>query len=171
MPDPIVTTLSELILDQAPEAGPDTLKDHGKVKYSTSSTRYPDRCGTVAVKPPHIAELMARLETVVRRAATAAATTPTVIVTGDVRVELHAREVRVGDAAVTLTHKEFELTRILLEHPGEAVSRQQLMDRIWGDAFVTVSRSLDVHMAALRAKLNRPGLITTIRGHGYRWEI
>ncbi|QIS17787.1 response regulator transcription factor [Nocardia terpenica] len=123
------------------------------------------------VKPPRIAELVARLENVTRRV-TAAVTpvAPEVVTTRDVRVDLPAREVRVGGQPVTLTHKEFELVRILVERPGSAVSRQQLMDRIWGDAFLAVSRALDVHMASLRAKLDRPGLITTIRGHGYRWE-
>ena len=91
------------------------------------------------------------------------------MVTGDVRVDLDARTVEVDGKPVTLTQKEFELVEALLERPGAAVSRQQLMDRIWGDAFVAVSRTLDVHMTGLRAKLNRPGLIATIRGYGYRW--
>ncbi|WP_327112690.1 response regulator transcription factor [Nocardia sp. NBC_01730] len=121
------------------------------------------------VKPPRIAELVARLETVTRRAAAAAQQAQSVVVTGDVRVDLGARVVEVAGAPVTLTQKEFELVEALVERPGAAVSRQQLMDRIWGDAFVAVSRSLDVHMTGLRAKLNRPGLITTIRGYGYRW--
>jgi DNA-binding response OmpR family regulator len=121
------------------------------------------------VKPPRIAELVARLETVTRRAAAAAQQAQTVVVTGDVRVDLGARVVEVAGAPVPLTQKEFELVEALVERPGAAVSRQQLMDRIWGDAFVAVSRSLDVHMTGLRAKLNRPGLITTIRGYGYRW--
>ncbi|MBF6337347.1 response regulator transcription factor [Nocardia abscessus] len=121
------------------------------------------------VKPPRIAELVARLETVARRAAAAAQHAPSVVVTGDVRVDLGARVVEVAGAPVSLTQKEFELVEALVERPGAAVSRQLLMDRIWGDAFVAVSRSLDVHMAGLRAKLNRPGLITTIRGYGYRW--
>ncbi|MEU2121843.1 response regulator transcription factor [Nocardia niwae] len=121
------------------------------------------------VKPPRIAELVARLETVARRAAAAARQAQSVIVTGDVRVDLGARVVEVAGEPVSLTQKEFELVEALVERPGAAVSRQQLMDRIWGDAFVAVSRSLDVHMTGLRAKLNRPGLITTIRGYGYRW--
>ncbi|MEU1547902.1 MULTISPECIES: response regulator transcription factor [Nocardia] len=121
------------------------------------------------VKPPRIAELVARLETVTRRAAAAARQAQSVVVTGDVRVDLGARVVEVAGAPVPLTQKEFELVEALVERPGAAVSRQQLMDRIWGDAFVAVSRSLDVHMTGLRAKLNRPGLITTIRGYGYRW--
>ncbi|WP_431953512.1 response regulator transcription factor [Nocardia lijiangensis] len=123
------------------------------------------------VKPPRIAELIARLETVTRRAAAHAPPSQHVIVTGDVRVDLVARRVEVAGDPITLTHKEFQLIRILLERPGAAVSRQQMMDRIWGDAFAAVSRALDVHMAALRAKLGRPGLITTIRGFGYRWEL
>ncbi|MEV0293253.1 response regulator transcription factor [Nocardia sp. NPDC050710] len=121
------------------------------------------------VKPPRIAELMARLETVLRRAAVSARPTPSAVVTGDVRVDLATRVVEVGGERITLTPKEFELVEVLVERPGAAVSRQQLMDRVWGDAFVAVSRSLDVHMTALRAKLNRPGLIHTIRGYGYRW--
>ena len=120
------------------------------------------------VKPPRIAELMARIETVTRRAAVAAGSSP-VVTTGDVRVDLAARTVEVGGEPVALTQKEFELVEALVERPGSAVSRQQLMDRIWGDAFVAVSRTLDVHMTGLRAKLNRPGLISTIRGYGYRW--
>jgi len=121
------------------------------------------------VKPPRIAELMARLETVLRRSAAAAEQARTEVVTGDVRVDLRARSVEVAGSPISLTQKEFELVEVLVERPGAAVSRQQLMDRIWGDAFVAVSRSLDVHMTGLRAKLNRPGLITTIRGYGYRW--
>lgn len=121
------------------------------------------------VKPPRIAELVARLETVTRRAAAAARQERSVVVTGDVRVDLAARVVEVEGVPLPLTPKEFELVEALVERPGAAVSRQQLMDRIWGDAFVAVSRSLDVHMTGLRAKLNRPGLITTIRGYGYRW--
>ena len=120
------------------------------------------------VKPPRIAELMARIETVTRRASVAAGSSP-VVTTGDVRVDLAARTVEVGGEPVALTQKEFELVEALVERPGSAVSRQQLMDRIWGDAFVAVSRTLDVHMTGLRAKLNRPGLISTIRGYGYRW--
>jgi DNA-binding response OmpR family regulator len=121
------------------------------------------------VKPPRIAELLARLDNVTRRAAAAAEPPPRVITTGDVRVDLAAHRVEVGGRPISLTAKEFELVQALLERPGAAVSRQQLMDRIWGDAFVAVSRSLDVHMTGLRQKLGRPGLITTIRGYGYRW--
>ncbi|GAB0108152.1 response regulator transcription factor [Nocardia sp. JMUB6875] len=121
------------------------------------------------IKPPRIAELLARLENVTRRPQPVAAVPARTVVTGDVSVDLDARRVTVAGVEIALTTKEFELVEALTERPGAAVSRQQLMDRIWGDAFVAVSRSLDVHMTGLRAKLDRPGLITTIRGYGYRW--
>ncbi|RDI55430.1 DNA-binding response OmpR family regulator [Nocardia mexicana] len=121
------------------------------------------------VKPPRIAELLARIDNITRRAAAATDPPSPVITTGDVRVDLAAHRVEVGGQPISLTAKEFELVQALVERPGAAVSRQQLMDRIWGDAFVAVSRSLDVHMTGLRQKLDRPGLITTIRGYGYRW--
>lgn len=120
------------------------------------------------IKPPRLGELLARMETVSRRAA-AAVTAPDSVVTGDVRVDFAARRVDVDGQPIALTAKEFELVEALASRPGSAVSRQELMDKIWGDAFVTVSRSLDVHMTALRGKLGRPGLIETIRGFGYRW--
>ena len=108
----------------------------------------------------------------VRRRAVAAsgAAAPERIVSGDVEVDLETRTVMVGSSEIVLTGKEFAILAVLLQNPGAAVSRQQLMDQVWGDAFVAVSRSLDVHMAGLRAKMDRPGLIKTIRGFGFRWD-
>ncbi|QDQ95314.1 response regulator transcription factor [Rhodococcus sp. WB9] len=121
------------------------------------------------VKPARMSELFARIEVVRRRSMAVEGGAPREVVTGDVRVDLDSRTVTVAGREVDLTSKEFSLLEILLENPGAAVSRQQLMDRVWGDAFVAVSRSLDVHIGTLRAKLDRPGLISTIRGFGYRW--
>jgi DNA-binding response OmpR family regulator len=67
-----------------------------------------------------------------------------------------------------LTAKEFAILAVLAGKCGTAVSRQVVMDEVWGDAFVAVSRALDVHLTSLRAKLDRPGLVSTIRGFGYR---
>ncbi|MBU3067060.1 response regulator transcription factor [Nocardia sp. NEAU-G5] len=126
-----------------------------------------DDCVT---KPPRIRELVARLERAIRAHVVHSLPHPTgVVVTGDVHIDLNARRVVVGGTPIALTHKQFELIRILVECPGQAVSRQQLMDRVWGDAVTGVSRSLDVHITWLRSKLGRPGLITTVRGFGYRW--
>lgn len=121
------------------------------------------------VKPARLRELMARIEVVRRRWAHHEQAPPNRVITGDVEVDLAARTVSVGGTPLELTGKEFDIVAVLLRNPGAAVSRQQLMDEIWGDAFAAVSRSLDVHVTTLRGKLNRPGLITTIRGFGYRW--
>lgn len=123
------------------------------------------------VKPVRMAELLARIEAVRRRAAAAAPRSSTRREFDGVIVDLDRRSVVVDGADVALTTTEFDLLAVLVEEPGAAVSRQQLMDRIWGDAFVAVSRSLDVHMTGLRAKLGRRGLIETIRGFGYRWTV
>lgn len=122
------------------------------------------------VKPARMAELLARIEAIGRRMARSSAAPATAARSfGDIVVDLGSRSLTIGGEPVQLTTKEFDLLAVLLEEPGAAVSRQQLMDRIWGDAFVAVSRSLDVHMNALRSKLGRSGLIETIRGFGYRW--
>ncbi|MEU6190557.1 MULTISPECIES: response regulator transcription factor [unclassified Nocardia] len=120
------------------------------------------------VKPPRLGELAARLEAVVRRRQTTESA-PAVVVTGDVAVDLGARSVEVAGLPVQLTQKEFAIARVLVERAGVAVARDTIMDEIWGEKTPSTSRSLDVHMGALRAKLNRPGLIATIHGFGYRW--
>ncbi|MGN7201333.1 response regulator transcription factor [Arthrobacter sp. SAFR-044] len=121
------------------------------------------------VKPARMTELLARIEAIRRRASRARESTATVRLFGDLAVDLAGRELTVAGKPVPLTTKEFDLLAALVDNPGTAVSRQQLMDQVWGDAFVAVSKSLDVHMTALRAKLGRPARIETIRGFGYRW--
>ncbi|MEW2402473.1 response regulator transcription factor [Streptomyces sp. NPDC046862] len=124
------------------------------------------------VKPVRLAELLARIEAVIRRAttpATPAAPAPRTVRAGDVEVDLDARRVSVGGTEVRLTTKEFAVLAALAARAGTAVSRQQLMDEVWGDAYLAVSRSLDVHLTQLRAKLARPEVLTTIRGFGYRF--
>ena len=121
------------------------------------------------VKPARITELLARIEAIRRRAQRASAASTHLREFGDVTVDLSARSLQIAGRTIALTTKEFQLLEMLVDSPGTAVSRQQMMDQIWGDAFITVSRSLDVHMTALRSKLGRPGLIETIRGFGYRW--
>lgn len=121
------------------------------------------------VKPARMAELLARIEAVRRRTAHSAPATTSRRQFDDIVIDLTLRTAMVDGQELSLTTKEFELLAVLVDNPGAAVSRQELMDRVWGNAFVAVSRSLDVHMTALRSKLGRPGLIETIRGFGYRW--
>ncbi|MEC3981694.1 response regulator transcription factor [Amycolatopsis sp. H20-H5] len=120
-------------------------------------------------KPVRLAELVARMDAVVRRAGARGGDEPGEVVRiEDVEIDLGGRRVLAGGTDIGLTTKEFEVLAVLAARPGTAVSRQQVMDEVWGDAYLAVSRSLDVHLTQLRAKLNRPGLLTTIRGFGYR---
>ena len=119
------------------------------------------------VKPVRLRELLARMEAVARRVR-AAEPAPDLVEVDDLRVDLGARRAEVDGAEVALTSKEFDILAVLARNAGSAVSRQQLLDEVWGDAYLAVSRSLDVHLTSLRAKLARPGLITTIRGFGFR---
>ncbi|MFF7644191.1 response regulator [Streptomyces canus] len=121
------------------------------------------------VKPVRLAELLARIDAVTRRAAAPATPAPHIVRADDVEVDLDARRVRVGGAEVRLTTKEFAVLAALAARAGSAVSRQQLLDEVWGDAYLAVSRSLDVHLTQVRAKLGRPEVLTTIRGFGYRF--
>ncbi|RKT55969.1 response regulator transcription factor [Saccharothrix australiensis] len=121
------------------------------------------------VKPVRLAELLARMDAVARRATRVDRADRTVRVR-DVVVDLEGRRVTAGGVEVPLTTTEFDVLAALASRPGTAVSRQQLMDEVWGDAYLAVSRALDVHLAGLRAKLARPGLVTTIRGFGYRLD-
>ncbi|MFI6277337.1 response regulator transcription factor [Streptomyces sp. NPDC050988] len=128
------------------------------------------------VKPVRLAELLARIDAVTRRnaakgasAVRAGASAVRTVRAGDVAVDLDARRVVVGGAEVELTTKEFDILAVLAGRAGTAVSREQLLDEVWGDAHHAVSRSLDVHLTQLRAKLCRPELLTTIRGFGYRF--
>ncbi|WP_282085663.1 response regulator transcription factor [Streptomyces tendae] len=121
------------------------------------------------VKPVRLTELLARIEAVTRRTAAAhAPRTARTVRVGDVEIALDARQVRVGGAEVELTTKEFDVLAVLARRAGTAVSREQVLDEVWGDAYHAVSRSLDVHLTQLRAKLGRPELLTTIRGFGFR---
>jgi DNA-binding response OmpR family regulator len=122
------------------------------------------------IKPVRLAELLARIEAVSRRAAARTAAPPSVVQIADLRIDLDARQVYAGAELVSLTSKEFDVLAALASRRGTAVSRQQLMDEVWGDAYLAISRSLDVHVAQLRGKLARPGLLTTIRGFGYRLD-
>ncbi|MEU7476067.1 response regulator transcription factor [Lentzea sp. NPDC042327] len=120
------------------------------------------------VKPVRLAELLARIDAVARRSAARSQEQGDLVRVSDVEIDLQSRQVVVGGREISLTTKEFDVLAVLARRPGTAVSRQQLMDEVWGNAFVAVSRTLDVHLTQLRAKLDRPGLLHTIRGFGYR---
>ncbi|MEW1950417.1 response regulator transcription factor [Pseudarthrobacter sp902506025] len=123
------------------------------------------------VKPVKLVELLARIEAVTRRAARGGGTPQEhVIVLDDVAIDLNRRTASKAGSPLALTATEFELLALLARHAGSVVTREQILDALWGDAFLASSRSLDVHLTGLRAKLQKPGFIINVRGVGYRVE-
>lgn len=121
------------------------------------------------VKPIKLIELLARIEAVARRIGRTAPKSRELVV-GDLSVNLDHRTAGIGGQVLGLTATEFDLLALLVQHAGSIVTREQILDALWGDAFLAASRSLDVHLTGLRAKLNRPGFIINVRGVGYRIE-
>jgi DNA-binding response OmpR family regulator len=119
-------------------------------------------------KPFSPAELVARVKAVLRR--TDGGTTPEVLQAGAATIDTGRREIRIGDAPVEFTTKEFDLLRFLAERPGLAMSRQQILDGVWGYDWFGDARTVDVHIAQVRKKLGDAVEITTVRGIGYRLE-
>jgi DNA-binding response OmpR family regulator len=123
-------------------------------------------------KPFRLTELLARLRAHLRRQSVAAGTPQ--IQVGRVRVDPHARRAWVGDDEVTLRPKEFDLLLVLIDRAGQLVSRDELMDSVWDEHWFGSTKTLDVHVSALRRKLGEhgedPQRITTVRGRGYRYE-
>jgi DNA-binding response OmpR family regulator len=118
-------------------------------------------------KPFNPRELVARVEAVLRRATRE--TTPSTLRVGDVALDADAREVRVGDRAVQLRLKEFDLLATLMEESNVVLSREQLLERVWGYDFYGDTRTVDVHIARLRDKLADSDLeIETVWGVGYK---
>jgi DNA-binding response OmpR family regulator len=117
-------------------------------------------------KPFSPRELAARVKAVLRRAEPA--TVAHALELGDVVLVPEAREVTVGGEPVELTGKEFDLLAYLVENAGIVISRDQLLDRVWGMSFAGGTRTVDVHVAQVRRKLGRPDAIRTIRGSGYK---
>ncbi|WP_214415284.1 response regulator transcription factor [Sphaerisporangium fuscum] len=123
------------------------------------------------VKPFRTAELMARMQAVARRGTRPLPARDHLVRVGDVCIDLETRQVTVGDRPVTLTRREFDVLALLAREPGVVRSRDEILDEVWGDPLLSASRSLDVHVANLRAKLGRPGLVETLRGTGYRLAV
>ena len=116
-------------------------------------------------KPFGLMELQARVKAVLRRAHS----TPseTVLKYEDLEIDPAAREVRRGGELVELTYKEFELLRLLVSRRGTVLTRDEILANVWGYDFSGETRTVDMHIKALRRKLG-DGYITTVRGVGYK---
>jgi two-component system alkaline phosphatase synthesis response regulator PhoP len=125
-------------------------------------------------KPFEMAELLARIEAVLRRAASETADGDVVRDFGDLRIDLVRGQVLRSGQSLNLTAREFQLLRYFVQHPGTLLTRQELLREVWELDPGISTRTVDVHVASLRQKIEenpkRPKLILTATGLGYRFN-
>ena len=125
-------------------------------------------------KPYSSRELLARIKAVLRRLGEPEELLPTTLEAGPVRMDVERHVVTVNGAPAALPLKEFELLEMLLRNAGRVLTRLQLIDRVWGSDCVGDTKTLDVHVKRLRAKIEpdptNPRFIVTVRGLGYKFE-
>ena len=125
-------------------------------------------------KPFRLAELLARLRALLRRGADSGQPERSLLVAQDVRVDPGARRAWAGERELELTPKEFDVLRLLVEHAGKVVPREQLLRDVWETTWGGSSKTVDMHLSWLRKKLgddaSAPRYITTVRGVGFRFE-
>jgi DNA-binding response OmpR family regulator len=126
-------------------------------------------------KPFSVREFRSRVRAALRRSdmgRSRAAEEP--IVAGDLEIDFDRRAVTVGGNAATLTYVEFEILAALASTPGRVLSREELLEQVWGDSAYRDPRTIDVHIRHLREKIERdprqPGYLLTVRGVGYRFR-
>jgi two-component system, OmpR family, response regulator RegX3 len=125
-------------------------------------------------KPYSGRELLARIKAVLRRQSEPEELVPSTVESGPVRLDVERHTVTVSGDPVTMPLKEFELLEMLLRNAGRVMTRGQLIDRVWGADYVGDTKTLDVHIKRLRAKIEpdpgNPRHIVTVRGLGYKFE-
>ena len=121
-------------------------------------------------KPFSPRELVARIKAALRRMQTNPSVSSEVLSFSHVRIDVAARLVSVDDEPISLTAIEFDLLHALAENRGRVLSREQLLEKVWGGSYYGEMRVVDVHLGHVRQKLGIDGLIATVRGIGYRFE-
>ena len=125
-------------------------------------------------KPYSARELLARIKAVLRRQSEPEELVPATVESGPVRLDVERHTVTVRGEQVAMPLKEFELLEMLLRNAGRVLTRGQLIDRIWGSDYIGDTKTLDVHVKRLRAKIEpdpgSPRHIVTVRGLGYKFE-
>ena len=120
------------------------------------------------VKPFGFRELVARIRAVTRRST--ARPEASQLGAGGLQVDRRTRRASLGGRQLDLTAKEFDVLAVLAEDPGAVVPRQQLLERVWGHAWYGPTKTLDVHVAAIRKKLGDPAWVQAVRGVGFRLQ-
>jgi two-component system response regulator RegX3 len=128
-------------------------------------------------KPYRLRELTARIRAVLRRRDVASTSTVAddVLENGPLRLEIDARRCFLNDVEIKVRKKEFAMLRLFLSHPGRVITREHLINDVWGSDYVGDTKTLDVHIKRLRSLIETdpqaPAMITTVRGVGYRLEL
>jgi len=127
-------------------------------------------------KPYSSRELIARIRAVLRRNGNGGSSNePGVLVVGPVRMDTERHQVAINGKITSMPLKEFELLEFLMRNAGRVLTRMQLIDRVWGSDYVGDTKTLDVHIKRLRAKIESdpadPQFIQTVRGLGYKMEL
>jgi DNA-binding response OmpR family regulator len=151
------------------------MRAHSKVPIVmlTARDEEPDRVAGLelgaddyVLKPFSPRELAARIKAILRRSDQGSG--DEVLAVGGIILRRDSHEVTVAGAAIELTSKEFNLLACFLDHAGIVLSREQLLDLVWGMAYPGGTRTVDMHVAQLRRKLGDPEAIRTVRGAGYK---
>jgi two-component system alkaline phosphatase synthesis response regulator PhoP len=122
------------------------------------------------IKPFSPRELTARIKAALRRIKSSTPTGRDILAFKHIRIDVAARQVTVDDSPIDLTAIEFDLLKALAENRGRVLTREQLLEKIWGGSYYGEMRVVDVHLGHVRKKLGRDDLIATVRGVGYRFE-
>jgi two-component system response regulator RegX3 len=126
-------------------------------------------------KPFSSRELVARIRAVLRRGAEPEDLLMSIVEAGPVRMDVERHVVSVDGRQVAMPLKEFDLLELLLRNAGRVLTRGQLIDRVWGADYVGDTKTLDVHVKRLRAKIEpdpaHPKYLVTVRGLGYKFEV
>jgi two-component system response regulator RegX3 len=122
------------------------------------------------VKPFGFRELVARIKAVTRRRTPRERSEVTVLALGALTIDRRTRRVTVDGVDVDLTPKEYDLVSLLAQDPGAVLERQRIMEQVWGHPLYGPTKTLDVHVAAIRKKLGDPRWIETVRGVGFRLQ-
>ncbi len=122
------------------------------------------------VKPVRLSELLARVRAQLRRDAVDAPPADARVAAGPLIVDPEARRAWRDDRELELRRKEFDLLALLVGEAGRVLTRERIMREVWDTEWVGATKTLDTHVLTLRAKLGDPGLITTLRGVGYRLD-
>lgn len=126
-------------------------------------------------KPFGVLEMTARIRSLLRRIKPQVVERPSILSASGITMNLEAREVSKNGGSIELTHKEFELLRLLMENSARVMTRDELLNEVWGYSYIGETRTLDMHIRSLRAKLGddaeSPTYIKTVRSVGYRFVV